>query len=474
MTTAANLESHLGKDIKDICENGFDDADKNHCAHFVSHVLGLTFSFNCAQLVGGNHAAANVRVHEIFAECPRVGKWEDADQDQIQLVFVTRKDVVNLATKTMQNIPQKHIGIYSDGFVYNYSNTSDKVVKQSVSDFLARFQAVYSGDQGLFFGEIPSSDLHLTVDVSGASVTNGASFSFRKNGKQWFGTRSDLPGEAEFYVGSEVIQPAKNFFGLFHPIPSYYGPVYDATAYHETLDQWAYLLDVTAFCESKLRFNLINTYDRARFTFGFYQLAAHTPKDNLILFFRKALLDPDFQTLFPDLKLSGGKVFRVAQDGAETDLEEESFDPATEENQLKKFMTYLNPERTTVDPQEILQAARVVWWANSSQACADIQVSVANSILQKKMSDRYATWYDLDGETDVVCAIVADIHHQGRGKKSAVRSALAASDKVKALLKIGKDDYSERVDALARRIEKWKDAGALGSKRYQAALNEFQ
>ena len=166
-------------------------------------------------------------------------------------------------------------------------------------------------------------------------------------------------------------------------------------------------------------------------------------------------------------------MFRVAQDGTETDLEEESLDAATGEHQLKKFMAYLNPERTEVDQQEILQAARVVWWANKSMACADAQVNVASAILQHKMSERYAAWYDLDGETDVVCAIIADIHHQGRGKKSAVRAALATGNKVKALLQIGKSDYPERIEALTERIEKWKSAGAMGTKRYQVALNEF-
>jgi hypothetical protein len=474
MTTTADLEAFLGKDIKDICGNGFGDANLNHCAHFVSHATGLTFSFNCAQMTGGHKPPGNIRVHEVFAQCPRVGKWDDADLTQMQLVFVTRKDVVNLATKTMQNIPQKHIGVYSDGYVYNYSNTNDRVVKQTIPDFLARFQAIYSGDQGLFFGEIPGSDLHLAVDLSGESVAAGASFNLRNQGKQWLATRTDTPAESEFYVGNEVMQPAKNFFGLFHPIPSYYGPVYDATKYVATLDQWAYLLDVTASCESKLRFNLINTYDRARFTFGFYQLAAHTPDDNLIVFFRAALLNAEFQALFPDLKLKGGKVFRVAQDGTETDLEEQSFDAPTGEMQLKNFMAYLNPERTLIDRQEILQAARVVWWGNSSTACADTQVNVANAILQRKMSTRYAIWYDLDGETDVVCAIVADIHHQGRASKATVRNALATANKVKALLQIGKADYPERIATLTSRIDKWTTAGAMGTKRYQAALNEFQ
>jgi hypothetical protein len=474
MVVVPNMESFLGKGIGSICENGFHAATANHCAHFVSHATGLTFSYNCRQYVGGNKTPANIRVHEIFAKCPRVGRWEDANAAVTQLIFVTRKDVVNLATKIMQNIPQKHIGVYQNGFVFHYSNGEDKVVKQTVSDFYARFQAAYAGDQGLFFGEFPASDLELTVDLTAASVPHPVSFSLRQEADKWYSRRADVPGSEEFFVGKEIIRPARNFFGLFHPVASYYGPTYDAENYASTVDHWAYLLDVTASCESKNRFNLINTYDRAQFTYGFYQLAAHTPKDNLILLFRAALLDADFQRLFPDLQLRGGRVFRVAQDGAATDLEQETFDPASNEHQLKHFMTYLNPRRTEIDNQEALQAARVIWWANTLTFSADCQVKVANAILQEKMSERYARWYPLDGESDIVCAIVADIHHQGRGGRAAVRAALASSNKVNALLRIGASAHAERIETLKARIKKWKDAGILGSKRYRASLNEFE
>lgn len=473
MATVPNPQQYLGKNINVICGNGFHDPNSNHCAHFVSHAVGLTFSFNCKEFVGGNKPAANVRVHEIFANCPRVGVWANANIALNQLIFVTRKDVVNVATKTMQNIPEKHIGVYYNGDVYHYSNTKDRVVKQSVNDFFTHFQNAYSGDQGLFFGEVPNSDLMLTIDMGAAAVAHPYAFALSKANDRWSAQRTDVPG-ASFLVGVEVHQPAKNYHGLYFPIGAYYGPSYDPKDYLKTIDHWAYLLDVTAFCESKNRFNLINTYDRARFTYGFYQLAAHTPRDNLILFFRAALLDAEFQKLFPDLKLMGGKVFRVAQDGTSTDLEEEFYDAATEEMQIKRFMTYLNPERTLVDEQEVLQAARLVWWANTSSAGRDIQVNVASSILQRKFSQRYTSWYDLDGKSDVICAIVADIHHQGRGSKSAVRNALAANNKVAALLKIGKEKHPERVKSLSERIKQWTDSGKMGKKKYRADLNQFE
>ena len=469
-----DLDSVLGHDIKNICKNKFHDSTANHCAHFVSHAMGFAFSYHCRDFKGGSKEPANIRVHEVFKECPRVGLWDNADTSQSQLIFVTRKNAVNLTTKTMQNIPEKHIGIYHNGGVYHYSNTQDEVVKQSVVDFYNRFQNAYSGDQGLFFGEFPHSDLMLTVEASGAHVIHPYAFALRKDGSKWHAKRADIAGANEFLVGVEVKQPAKNFYGLRVPGSAYYGPKFNPADYVGIIDHWAYLLDITAAGESDNRFNLINTYDRARFTFGFYQLAAHTPRDNLILLFRTALLDNDFQQLFPDLKLIGGKVFREAQDGATTDLEEEFYDPSSEEQQIQRFMTYLNPNRTEIDEQEVLQAARVIWWANESQSGREAQVRVSNSILQRKMSQRYNVWYDLDGRSDTICAIIADIHHQGRGTKTQVRTALASSNPVKSLLPIGGADYAERIKTLKARVKHWTDQGVLGSKKYRASLNQFE
>jgi hypothetical protein len=329
----------------------------------------------------------------------------------------------------------------------------------------------------------PKSDLRLSLSGYRARTTAAAaaapelhtaaaapSFALRKDGSRWFARRA---GEAEFLVGVEVNQPEKRFHGLHVPVRSYYGPQFDPADYFDRIDQWAYLLDVTGFCESKNRFNLINTYNRARFTFGFYQLAAHTPRDNLILFFRAALQNTDLAAAFPDLKLIGGKVFRIDPNGTETDLEQEFFDAATDEHQLQRFMAYLNPERFSIDEQEVMQAARLVWLANESAACRQVQVDVSAAILQRKMIERYHRWYNLDGESDVVCAAIADIHHQGRGTKTAVRAALRSNDKLKRLLRIGADSHRSRVEALEARLKKWIRARKMGQKTYHAAQNEF-
>jgi hypothetical protein len=85
MAAIPNMEPFLGKNINQICGNGLHDPKLNHCAHFVSHAVGLAFPFNCRQLVGGKREPANIRVHEVFAMCPLVGIWQSADKTKDQL-----------------------------------------------------------------------------------------------------------------------------------------------------------------------------------------------------------------------------------------------------------------------------------------------------------------------------------------------------------------------------------------------------
>lgn len=68
------------------------------------------------------------------------------------LAFVTDERNVNLATKKMTNVPRKHIGIFQGGFVYHYSNSQNKVVKQTPE----QFKRHYNGDTiAVFYGTFP-------------------------------------------------------------------------------------------------------------------------------------------------------------------------------------------------------------------------------------------------------------------------------------------------------------------------------
>ena len=77
--TRLMLDSYLGKNISEICPHGFGDAELNHCAHFVCHVMNVSAgSVTCSKMsserVAGRIGAC-IRVHELFAACPVVGKY---------------------------------------------------------------------------------------------------------------------------------------------------------------------------------------------------------------------------------------------------------------------------------------------------------------------------------------------------------------------------------------------------------------
>lgn len=471
MGLAEELKQAVGKDIGAFCKNGFTGAEINHCAHFASHMCGMTFSYHCKNQVGGTHSPGNLRVNEVFAQCPKVGHWKDADLKRSQLIFVTHAANVNLATKTMVAAPKKHIGVLHDGLVYHYSNTADKVVAENVAGFKARFDNAYGPGQGYFFGWIPGENLLLNVKAVTENISAEKKFDLPDpvNGV-W---TAKLVGENQpFLVGRETRDPAKGYYGLYQKPSEYYGPQFQAKDYLAEIGQWAVFLEVTGACESLNYFNLINTYDRAKFTFGFYQLAAHTPRDNLILLFRILAGLSAFQSYFPELELRGGRLFRVDADGSATDLEQE-FKASNGEMQLMLFMNYLNPTRDEIERQEALQAARLIHWSNTDPDMRRAQVQVAAQILQRKFDKDYGPKLKLDGESDTVCAIVSDIRHQGRANNKAILGCLAASDKIEALLTINDAKFPGRNKRLRAQVEAAAKAGRLGKMRYIAATNDF-
>jgi hypothetical protein len=467
------LEGLLGKNINAICPNNFHQANENHCAHFVSHVLEIPASFNCKEYKGGAKPGANIRVHEVFGLCPRVGTKAQMDMGREQIVFVTLAANVNVATKTMINIPQKHMGIYSGGHVYHYSNTGDKVVKQTLADFETTFQNAYSGVQGIFFGHFPAGAGAIPAPTAAEVVTGVApqapDFKLEKEGKQWFATRK---GEtARFYVGREIADRGAGYFGLFLRGSEYYGPEYRGDDYAARFGHFAYLLELSGYCESKNRFNLINTYDRAKFTFGFYQLAAHTPNDNLILLMRDLVGSGIAKKHFADLKVIDGALHQVDADGGTINLERPSATGPGGEEQLQAFMDYLNPRRKELDREEVLAAARIMHLANTSAEAREVQVERSAKIMEKKMA-RWGTKYHLDGKLDTICGVISDIHHQGRASVARVKEALASSKPLDNLININAN-YAQRASDLRTIIKKLTDAGRLGQLRYHAASNTF-
>ena len=250
------------------------------------------------------------------------------------------------------------------------------------------------------------------------------------------------------------------------------GPVYDPAAYLAEFGPWAQVVYAIGASESANRFNRINSYDRAAFTFGFFQLGAHTPKDNLVLLLRRATELPAFQRHFPELQMKDGRLHRITE-GRVTDLEAVVYNPRHREHQLNNLMRYLNPVETQLDEAEIIHAARLVdLCATSPEFCA-LQVRTAIQITARKFRERYQQWYDLNGLSDSIGVAIADIHHQGRAKKAQVRAALASTTPLVNLTTLGEDNYPERCQSLRSMIATMEQRGQLGHHRYDSVLGLF-
>lgn len=152
----AQLEALRGKGIADIFPCGFHDPAENHCAHFVGHVLNLSVGLTCTALQGKSGRGAAVRVHEIFAKCDRVGRWKNRPKaEEPLIVFVSRPGNFGVKRKVLRNVPDKHIGILAGGRIYHFSNSKGVVVRRGPRQFLEEFDAIYAGDQALYFGTLP-------------------------------------------------------------------------------------------------------------------------------------------------------------------------------------------------------------------------------------------------------------------------------------------------------------------------------
>ncbi|MCU0728260.1 MAG: hypothetical protein MUE73_21135 [Planctomycetes bacterium] len=152
MVTETELNGTVGQHISAICGVGFHDDNQNHCAHYVSHLLGLRRFVTCRALVRGAGTPATIRVDDVFRQCVRVGVWADLPPEVGQgLVFLTNPVNVNVSRQTMSAVRRKHVGIFMGPArqVFHYDNDMKKVVRQTIDVFRRHYPPP---DDGLFFG----------------------------------------------------------------------------------------------------------------------------------------------------------------------------------------------------------------------------------------------------------------------------------------------------------------------------------
>lgn len=155
MPTEIELNAFLGKHISAICPNGYQSNSDNHCAHFVSHVLGYQFGVTCRTMSRGTGAAATIRVQDLFTNSLQVGPWNELPFPLVWgFVFITNARNVNVARKTMVNVPRKHVGIFCGGLrrIWHYSNSQRKVISQTPQEFSNHYPAP---DNAMFWGSAP-------------------------------------------------------------------------------------------------------------------------------------------------------------------------------------------------------------------------------------------------------------------------------------------------------------------------------
>jgi hypothetical protein len=269
-----------------------------------------------------------------------------------------------------------------------------------------------------------------------------------------------VDGGPEFFVGKRVTYQGKK--GLTN-LSSTAAERYSRTDYAATHGYWADYIHPTAMCEGEGSFHCLNTYDRARFTFGFMQYAAHVPDGDFVEYFRRLLALPGALEYFPDLYVDDGRIFRSKDTG---DVQLES---AVSTDGL---MGYLNPSREQVEDVEVIQAAKFVHWVKTDLAHRELQVTTAVEHFRSRMR-RYGSQHQLNGKVDAICVVVFDIRHQGRAGLATINQALKANDPLKALLKIGETTYPARIARLRKEITALKTAGVLGMRRYNLATADF-
>lgn len=295
------------------------------------------------------------------------------------------------------------------------------------------------------------------VPAQPPSVDGPKNVEVEREGSRLYARINDEP---RFYIGSDVR------YGSRRGLANHYnpqGPLFHPEDWEGVHGHWAWYLYPTVQCESRGFFTCLNTYDRARFTFGPTQLAAHTPDDNFVVILRKMLQLPTAQAYFPDLTVLDGRVHRRIDGGTESLESADSTAP---------LQDYLNPDESAVDATESDRAARVIDWCTRDPALRELNIRFSVEQQRRKLAG-YASRLPLDGLVDKLVLVVLDVLHQGRGGFQSLGRALADDDPFDALLNIGSSSYRERVATLRLGIRELEEQGHVGHRVYSRDAGDF-
>ncbi|TSD86343.1 hypothetical protein FFK22_022905 [Mycobacterium sp. KBS0706] len=223
---------------------------------------------------------------------------------------------------------------------------------------------------------------------------------------------------------------------------------------------WCDFIEPTAICEGQ-SFISLNTFDRARFTFGFGQFAAHVPDGDFIRWFRDMLQRPEVEDYFPNLEVQAGRIVKV---------EEARVIPMEDAGSTEPLQLFLNPTLDDVEDAEVIAAAKLIHWTGHHPDVRLLQVQHMINTARRlvKEADRRL---GLDGRGADLCCIVMDVRHQGRARFDELQAALGARKPFEALLEVGGDGEPQRVQNLKAALETRR--AKLKTRTWSRAAGDF-
>jgi hypothetical protein len=285
-------------------------------------------------------------------------------------------------------------------------------------------------------------------------------FNIIRSGNDFF---CSADGEPQYFVGRRV--PYEGNIGLYNifrgsPLERL---LYSAGNYTGNFGFWAEFIEPTALCEGR-SFLTLNSYDRAAFTFGFAQFAAHVPDGDFVTYFRTILGLPEADDYFPNLALISGRIHRTGDPAGPVPLESAT--------STAPLMKYLNPTLDEVEDSEVIAAAKLIRLTSKSRPAREAQVERMVATF-RELVRRADARVGLDSRTADQCCVVADILHQGRGGRMTwplIQTALRSTKPLDQLLAIGEHKYASRIATLRAAI---RARPVLKSKKWSSASNDF-
>lgn len=312
--------------------------------------------------------------------------------------------------------------------------------------------------------------------------------------ERWFLT---YPGGADYYLGyrfsfgDRYVGLARSGSAATSQIP------FDHKAFRELFGDWASFLNPTARCESEAQFLVLNAWDAAAMTAGFFQMAAHTG-EHLAALFRELIdaLPDEADRFFPEIKLGkhighGEPMQLFAVNGTDRLDLDKAAAPADglpySAYYRGRFMRFFNPHRGRLDEEEVAAAARWIAWMVTSPKARE--VCVRNAVAAAKKAVKRVHTYvrqeghpdypnGLDGVSIDLVAAAMDVKHHGRRNRElgqspdeSIFAALTASDPLAAFAKIDtewREERSRRNVAEIKAMAHW-----FQGKRYDASSDSF-